>query len=629
MSESPLRVVSKSSPAPEKPMASGAEAVPPANAQAEAAMLLQDQQQLEDLRRLLFQPEQQQLARLQHRFDDPYERTKDFGTILPQIINTQNENDPNGLGQAIAPNLIPALTRVSNRQGEELENALRPVMLPSIRKAIQDALAEFAQSLDQTMKYGFNVKWRLEALQTGKSFAEVVMYHTLLYRVEQALLIHKKSGMPLCEESLPGAKYKDPDLFSGMLTAINDFGRDSQITDESQSINKVDYGDREVWVEVGTTTNDLAYLAAVIHGNAPETLRTEVLQPALNNILNQRRSALLKFDGDDAPFEACRPDLRGCLQTERKGAPSTGTATTGFKLPPSVVALSSVVLIGFLIWGFLNWRDHRRWRAYLAQLQNEPGLIVTEEERRFGLLGSQFTVQGLRDPLARDPQQLLSQTPLNPARVQSRWQGYYALDPAIVTRRAAQLLEAPDTVKFEARDGVLYATGSAPRVWILSATPQGRLLPGVTRFDTSQLLDADQERLLVMQRELEKNRLEFSVGTARLVIGQEAELQRMASRLQEAVALGNYTQRALKIEVIGQTDATGSEAVNAPLRLERAQSILSQLVARGIPRANLAATGGLPRNEFPNESNASEQEQQRSRAVTFKITLADPQQFKP
>ncbi len=598
---------------------------PPVELLREAAALLEDQQQLETLRHLLFQPEQQQLARLQQRFDDPHERTKDFGAILPQIINAQNENDPHRLGQALAPNLVSAFTQVSGRNPEELENALRPVMLPSIRKAIQDALAEFAQSLDQTMKYGFNVKWRLEAIQTGKSFAEVVMYHTLLYRVEQALLIHKNTGLLLCIESVPDAKYQDSDLISGMLTAINDFGRHSLNTDETQSINKLDYGDREVWVEEGTSTNELAYLAAVIKGNAPENLRTAVLQPALNNILNQRRSALLKFDGDDAPFEACRPDLRSCLQTERKGRPSAGTEAAGFKLPPTVVALLSVLFIGLLIWGFLNWRDHRRWRAYLAQLQSEPGLLVTEEERRFGLLGSQFTVEGLRDPLAHDPQQLLQQTPLNLGRVQSRWQGYYALDPGIVTRRAAQLLEAPATVKFEARDGVLYATGAAPRAWILSATPQGRLLPGVTRFDTSQLSDADQLRLLEMQRELEKNRLEFSVGTARLVAGQEAELQKMASRLQEAVALGNYTQRALKIEVTGQTDPTGSEAINAPLRAARAQSVVSQLAARGIPRANLAATSGPPRAE----TNESKEEQQRSRAVTFKITLADPQQSRP
>jgi outer membrane protein OmpA-like peptidoglycan-associated protein len=118
--------------------------------------------------------------------------------------------------------------------------------------------------------------------------------------------------------------------------------------------------------------------------------------------------------------------------------------------------------------------------------------------------------------------------------------------------------------------------------------------------------------------------LQFTLGTAKLVVGQEAELQKMANRLQDAVALGNYTQRALKIEVIGQTDPTGSEAINAPLRLARAQSIVSQLAARGIPRTSLVATSGPPHSE----ANTSEEEQQRSRSVTFKITLADPQQYK-
>ena len=629
MSDSPLRAVSKSPLAPETSGSSGAAAAltspAPAAAQTEAAALIEDQQQLEQLRQLLLLPEQQRLAALQRRFDDPHERARDFGGILPQVINAQNEKSAHALGQALAPNIIPALAHVSGRQGEELENALRPVMLPSIRKAIQDALNEFVQSVDQTMKYSFNVQWRLEALRTGQSFAQVVMYHTMLYRVEQALLIHKKTGLLLWQEHLPDAAYKDADLGSGFLTAINDFARDWLSADEAQPINKLDLKGREVWVESGTTTNDLAYIAAVIKGDAPESLRAQVLQPALNNILNQRRNALLSFNGDTILFEACRPDLRSCLQVVEKGASAANQQAKGFKLPPTVAVPLALALIALLVWGFLNWRDHRRWRGYLAQLQNEPGLIVTEEERRFGWLGSRFTLSGLRDPLANDPAKMLETTALAPARVNSRWQGYYALDPAIVTRRAAQLLDAPEGVKFEARDGALYASGSATRSWILSAQPLGRMLPGVTRFDTSQLQDADQLRLLEMQRELEKNRLQFSLGTARLIAGQEAELQKMANRLQEAVALANYTRRPLNIEVIGQTDMTGSEAINRPLRLARAQSILTQLATRGIPRANLTASAGLPHNE----TNASDEELQRNRAVTFKITLADPQQSRP
>ena len=45
---------------------------------------------------------------------------------------------------------------------------------------------------------------------------------------------------------------------------------------------------------------------------------------------------------------------------------------------------------------------------------------------------------------------------------------------------------------------------------------------------------ADQLRLLEMQRELEKNRLQFSLGTARLIAGQEAELQMAKQRQLDA-----------------------------------------------------------------------------------------------
>jgi OOP family OmpA-OmpF porin len=292
-------------------------------------------------------------------------------------------------------------------------------------------------------------------------------------------------------------------------------------------------------------------------------------------------------------------------------------------LPPSLAVPLALLLLGLLLWGWLNWRDHRRWNAYLTRLQSEPGILVTEQQSRYGLLGSRFTLSGLRDPLAPDPAKLLrEQTPLNPARVASHWQGYYALDAQMVTARAAQVLEPPNSVKLETRDGVLYASGSATRAWIETARRLTRALPGVLRFDTQQLLDADQERLLVMQRELEKNRLQFATGTARLIPGQEAELQKMALRLKDAVALADYTKRPLTIEVIGQTDPTGTEEINKPLRLARAQSILAQLAARSIPRNNLTASAGLPPTQ---NAAASAEELQRNRAVTFKITLADPQ----
>jgi len=141
-------------------------------------------------------------------------------------------------------------------------------MGPAIRKAISSALSGMIESFNQTLSYSVSVRglrWRLEALRTGKSFAEVVLMHTLLYRVEQVFLIHKKTGLLLQHVSaVPGA-VQDADMVSGMLTAIQDFVHDSFSSRRSDELETLQVGDLTVWIEQGP----LAILAGVIRGNAP------------------------------------------------------------------------------------------------------------------------------------------------------------------------------------------------------------------------------------------------------------------------------------------------------------------------------------------------------------------------
>ncbi|TIL97212.1 MAG: OmpA family protein, partial [Mesorhizobium sp.] len=69
--------------------------------------------------------------------------------------------------------------------------------------------------------------------------------------------------------------------------------------------------------------------------------------------------------------------------------------------------------------------EAKRWQAYVSRLEAQPGIIVAQQKIRDG----QFYIAGLRDPLAADPQALLSGTEVDPARVHSQWQFYQSLDP--------------------------------------------------------------------------------------------------------------------------------------------------------------------------------------------------------
>ena len=105
--------------------------------------------------------------------------------------------------------------------------------------------------------------------------------------------------------------------------------------------------------------------------------------------------------------------------------------------------------------------DRARWGHYLDALRNEPGVVVISSGRS----GGRHVVTGLRDPIARDPQELIASSRLSPDDVIGRWEPYQALTPSFVLTRARRALQPPAGVTLAFNDGVLSAAGEAPAAW--------------------------------------------------------------------------------------------------------------------------------------------------------------------
>ena len=74
------------------------------------------------------------------------------------------------------------------------------------------------------------------------------------------------------------------------------------------------------------------------------------------------------------------------------------------------------------------------------------------------------------------------------------------------------------------------------------------------------------------------------------------------------------------IAIVGHTDSTGSDAVNNPLSLERAQSVRDYLVARGVPATRVQTSGHGERE--PVADNSTEAGRAKNRRV--EIFLREP-----
>src|SRR4030095_12953491 len=107
---------------------------------------------LERLRELLVGPEQEQIAGLRERLDDPAARARDLSRTLPHAIRLSTSRDDQ-LSQALAPTVESALKQSIRKDPRVLTDVVFPVIGPAIRKAIAEAFGRILQTLNQTLEH--------------------------------------------------------------------------------------------------------------------------------------------------------------------------------------------------------------------------------------------------------------------------------------------------------------------------------------------------------------------------------------------------------------------------------------------------------------------------------------------
>ncbi len=562
---------------------------------------------LAELRSLLLGFEQSELDKLHKRLENPNISAEDVSQLLPEAIMLRSLKDKQ-LSEAIVPTVETAIEVSVKKDLNVLADAIFPVIGPASRKAIATTLEATIESLNQVVEHSLSPQsllWRIEAYQTGKSFAEVVMLRTLLYRVEQVFLIHKDTGLLLQHIVAEGVNAMDADLVSAMLTAIQDFVRDSFNVATSNTLETLQYGDLTIWIEQGP----FAVLAGVIKGNAPKELRL-TFQDAIEKIHLRQGNALRNFQGDTAPFEACLPYLEACLQQRFK--------PKRYKISPILWIFLGGIIFGLGSWGFFEFRAHRRWTDYLEKLQAEHGIVITDAKKRQG----KYFISGLRDPMAADPIKILQETEINPKTVQSRWEAYLSLDAEIIAARAKKVLQPPKTVNLSVDEsGILNASGTAPRRWIVGARRLARTIPGVTKFQEKNLVVTDLKKFEETRKKIERQVIFFARGAQELVKNQDQKIQNLVREMQKLADYAHVLDKNIKIQILGRTDKAGPEQANIKLSKARADTVKSILVSQGIEASQLSTAGLGTKN--PLRKELSEKDKAVNRSVSFKVIVSD------
>ena len=262
---------------------------------------------------------------------------------------------------------------------------------------------------------------------------------------------------------------------------------------------------------------------------------------------------------------------------------------------------------------FAGYRERQRWNAYVNRLRAEPGIVVVSSGRS----GGRGTISGLRDPLSTDPSTLAASSGLPLSSIAFQWEPYQAIRPAFIEARARNLLRPPAGVSFKYEDGVLRAEGTASSRWIADTERLAPALAGVRRFDYAGV--PPEVRL---KAEVEGLSLLFPRGQSTLAPGQDATVRRVSAALTELNDLMKARGQQAAFEIVGNTDADGSDAENGPLSRRRAE-----VVAAALPMARLDAMHIVPRgvgSTSPVAVGGTDEDKVRNRRVSFAVSLPAP-----
>lgn len=522
---------------------------------------------IERLRELLLDTEQKELVELRDRLDDPDVRVSELVPLLPEVVRRAARDAD--LNTASQPVIEQSLRQSVRDDPRVLSEILFPVIGPAVWKAISRAFRDLTDSLNKTMERNLTLtgfRWRWESFRTGRPVAEVALRSSLVYRVEQVYLIDAESGIPI-QYAGPESGTRDSEMMSGMLTAIQDFVRDSFSVDASQELDTLRVGDFLVWIVRGPR----AFLAAVIQGSSPGPELREALRSNLRLI---HRSLNSDSRASATDLSTLRPFLEACLKEEVVSGPQQ-KSRVGY-------VMLSIVVLGAAVWFALGWLEGRRQADLVQRLAVEPGIAVIDS----GQVDGEFRISGLRDPLARAPGILVAEAGLDAEGIRFDFSPYLSLEREVVLRRAVAELDPPDSVSLDFANGTLRATGSAGLAWLARLRADGARIPGVDSIEAGQtgFTDPSWEEL---RGEIERHVVPFGVGAAVASAPDEQALAGLVVPINDAVGMLRSAGFDGVVDVFGITDTTGPEELNRALAQRRAEWVRDRLIGSGVGSGSL------------------------------------------
>ena len=281
---------------------------------------------------LLLSTELRDPAMIEQRLED---------TVVPALHKQVIEREEEVAG-VLAPVMGPAIRRQIRDAKDDIIDALYPLIGQIISKAISEALRELTRNIDSRLRQQLNFRERLSRMTArlrGVSEAELMLRDALPYSIERVFLVHRETGILLSHFSAHDEELGNMDTISGMLTAIQDFVRDSFSAGEG-NLEEITHGRRRILLESGQR----AYVAVVLTGVEPVGY-SDLIREANSEINLRYENDLKKFSGDMDRLPDFKPVLTPLL--------TPGSAALSPREASKPLSGSQKRVVGFTLAGLL------------------------------------------------------------------------------------------------------------------------------------------------------------------------------------------------------------------------------------------------------------------------------------
>jgi|GEM_PF-1940099 len=436
---------------------------------------------MNELLELLNGDERTRLAEVERRLDDP----KALADMVQKALQEALKNNPAQMEEVLRPLVIAALMRQDSGGNSAMKEAVTPVVGSATTSAVKQAFNDRMVSLSQTLSRTFSLdglKWRIESIKTGQPFSEIAMRNSAVYEICDVYLIDRASGLLMLRVGGENSIESNPDAAAGMLTAIQDFARDSAFAGNDTELSRITLSDHTIYLEDGRK----AYLAAVVRGNAPIAEVRPQLRKALETYHKEHAKELQAFGRDSTALAEHTSALKSCLISRGN------VASLDQKFPVAkrylvaawiCLALPLLLLFG---WWLHQAKQKNQQAAFVEALRDIPGVVVSHHETKNGKLH----INGLRDEFASRPvEEAIEQAGLGPEDLVPDWETFPFDHAEYNLKRAKARLNPPaNSVQLDLKDNTLVASGTASDAWLRSAETKAAGLLHISGLNTDRVV---------------------------------------------------------------------------------------------------------------------------------------------